>query len=604
MSRYILKVNHFFNKKNILFELIFLFIIQLGFADIQVFAESITISQITETDSISQRPQIFSQNEKIFLVWTEKYENNAEILFSKSSDGGITFSTPINLSKNEGVSAFPRISVSGDSVFVTWYDYSDGQSEIYFAKSEDGGETFSVLNISNNTSASYNPWVSSNSKFVYLVWNDGGKSQEIEFADGKKRIVDVLMGNMEIFFATSNDDGKTFETKNLSNIHGKSLNPRMRINEENIYVTWTEQSENSEIFFSKSEDSGKTFSNPINISNSPGNSFDVGIKIHENEVFLIWKEKSSEHQEVFFSKSVDNGNTFDYPIKISGTSTNVKITRDTNIVLSYPNLFVVFYDSENSDVFLSYSADAGIIFGDPINLSKNQGKSEFAQIIAKDQSIIVVWNDYSNGNGEVYLRVSKDLGKTFGPIKNLSDDGPDSILYILGPQISMAKNKVYVVWENSTDLQSNLFLSKIDYSDSFSYSLSDRLVEITIENDEIIPNQEIAVSFSFIDPLNDEPKMTQYSIKLVNSMNDTIYEVDDIAEDGKSTHIINFPEKGQYSLFLITDENFEGMDEIQDQDIIINVIPEFPYGPILIFTALITLIILLRNHHKVIDVSV
>ncbi|MCZ6582387.1 MAG: sialidase family protein [Thaumarchaeota archaeon] len=295
----------------------------MGFADIQVFAESITISQITETDSISQRPQIFSQNEKIFLVWTEKYENNAEILFSKSSDGGITFSTPINLSKNEGVSAFPRISVSGDSVFVTWYDYSDGQSEIYFAKSEDGGETFSVLNISNNTSASYNPWVSSNSKFVYLVWNDGGKSQEIEFADGKKRIVDVLMGNMEIFFATSNDDGRTFETKNLSNIHGESLNPRMRINEENIYVTWTEQSENSEIFFSKSEDSGKTFSNPINISNSPGNSFDVGIEIHENEVFLIWKEKSSEHQEVFFSKSVDNGNTFDYPIKISGTSTNV-----------------------------------------------------------------------------------------------------------------------------------------------------------------------------------------------------------------------------------------------------------------------------------------
>ena len=59
---------------------------------------------------------------------------NEEILFTRSKDGGASFSdTPINLSNNIGGSYSPQIrAVSGNNVYVVWFDYTTEKSDIFF----------------------------------------------------------------------------------------------------------------------------------------------------------------------------------------------------------------------------------------------------------------------------------------------------------------------------------------------------------------------------------------------------------------------------------------------------------------------------------------
>jgi hypothetical protein len=95
-----------------------------------------------------------------------------------------------------------------------------------------------------------------------------------------------------------------------------------------------------------------------------------------------------------------------------------------------------------------------IYFGHEINISKNNGTSELAQIAAEGNNVYVVWQDNTNGNYDVYYTYSLDKGKSFKPIQNLSKNNGTSEL----PQIAAEGNNVYVVWQDNTNGNYDVFL--------------------------------------------------------------------------------------------------------------------------------------------------
>ena len=86
----------------------------------------------------------------------------------------------------------------------------------------------------------------------------------------------------------------------------------------NVYVLWEEvvTPDNNEIFFTASYDNGNTFSTPINISNSiTQNSFDAQLTTEGNNVYILWREQvTPANTEIFFTSSNNNGRTFSSPV--------------------------------------------------------------------------------------------------------------------------------------------------------------------------------------------------------------------------------------------------------------------------------------------------
>jgi hypothetical protein len=121
--------------------------------------------------------------------------------------------------------------------------------------------------------------------------------------------------------------------------------------------------------------------------------------------------------------------------------------------------FVVWQDNSVSDESSNYEIlinriDAGgILNNDPINLSNNSGFSEHPQIAVYQNYVYVVWADNTmSKNREVMLSVSRDGGKTFERAVNLSNDTGDSY----NQEISLDKNNVYVVWQNTDKTEKSL----------------------------------------------------------------------------------------------------------------------------------------------------
>jgi len=241
----------------------------------QTFSTTLNLSNNVGSSS---NPQIAATGNNVYVTWIDDTPGNGDIFFSASSDNGQTFSIPINLSNNTGFSILPQIATSGNNVYVTWYDGTPGNSDIFFSESSDNGQTFSSpINLSNNTGTSQAPQIAASGNNVYVTWEDN------------------TPGNQDTFFSASSDNGQTFSTPiNLSNNTGISLAPQISASENNVYVIWDDVTlGNADIFFSASSDNGQTFSSPINLSNNAGISSEMQISAIGNNVYVTWIDNTN-----------------------------------------------------------------------------------------------------------------------------------------------------------------------------------------------------------------------------------------------------------------------------------------------------------------------
>jgi len=566
---------------------------------------------LSNTGGESIRVQLFVDGNDVYTVWSDDSIGGVDdVFFAKSNDGGRLFDTPINLSQNNGSSAFPRLAVTESNVYVTWYDYSPGQSDIFFAKSIDGGKSFDVTNISDTPMPSYNPWITAFSNYVYIVFNDGGRSAILEFPDGQTRIVDISTGDEELVILVSQDYGETFEFTNLSNSANKfSWNARIKVSESDVFVTWNEMVTNqSDVFFSKSSDYGKSFSKPINLSNSSLNTVDSAIGVFENNFYVVWNDMTKSSTNIFFSKSGDNGETFGKPINLSNTSGTPIINRDSSLAVSDGIIFLVWYDESEKEnyIYFTKSADEGLTFSTPINLSQSNAKSKFAQVAANGKNVYVLWQDSSQGNSEILLRESTDYGATFSGIKNLSHDDLESNLFILGPQIALSEDRVYSVWQsksqNNSDMYLTSFLQNQNKLDSFfELSTLNQVIDLEIgfEPKTLEVDEPSSFTFRFYDPtsrnlLNE----VNYSIEVLDANGQKVANMQNLfAESGVDTQLISFPETG--SFHLIINVKGAGVETTYDTavsgtaSVIFTVVPEFPLGGMMALGTVIGLVVII-----------
>ena len=570
--------------------------------------ESVNLSN---TSGESIRVQLLVDGNNVYTVWSDDSVGGIDdVFFTKSNDGGRVFDLPINLSQNEGSSAFPRLAVSESNVYVTWYDYSPGQSDIFFAKSNDGGKSFDVTNISDTPMPSYNPWIAAFSNYVYIVFNDGGRSGILEFPDGTTRVVDISTGDEELVILVSQDFGETFEFTNLSNSKNKfSWNARLKISDSKVFVSWNEMVTNqSDVFFSKSSDYGTSFSKPINLSNSTLNTVDSAIGVFENNVYVIWNDMTKSSTNIFFAKSEDNGQTFGNPINLSNSAGTPIINRDGSLATSDGNIFLVWYDEseEENYIYFTKSTDEGLTFSTPINLGQSSETTKYAQVVANGKNVYVVWQDHSQGNGEIFLRESNDYGATFSGIKNLSHDDQDSNLFVLGPQIAMSEDRVYSVWQGksqgSSDLYITSFLQNQDEVDSY-YELStlNQVIDIQvgIDGGQLDVDAPSSFTFRFYDPTSKTLlSEVNYAIEVLDSNGIQVANMQKLfAESGVDTQLISFPESGPFNLII----DIQGIEVDTNYDtttsgtasIIFTVVPEFSVGIMMTLGTAIGLVVII-----------
>jgi hypothetical protein len=127
-----------------------IFVITLGKTPLmfQYQAEAQSKTQLaTELGRSAAAPVAISGDNIYITWWTNKTaNNNEEIMFRASTDGGATFGEKINLSNTtDADSTRAEIDSDADSVVVTWWETNQTSDTLVMRVSNDNGATFGPM---------------------------------------------------------------------------------------------------------------------------------------------------------------------------------------------------------------------------------------------------------------------------------------------------------------------------------------------------------------------------------------------------------------------------------------------------------------------------
>ena len=240
-------------------------------------------------------------NDTIHIVWTSwsNVSGLPFVLYSRSTDYGISFSEPMKIDNSSGTAMATSIAVDeNDVIYVVWYDdrnFLTTGLDVWFTKSIDNGLNFVGHKRVNNDTAAVNqehPKVSAQGGLIGIVWYSSPF-------------------DMNISFASSIDDGDTFSdaiTVNDDFSPAARIMPTIWINEsQHIVVSWdTRRNENWDVYLANSTDGGLSFSANQRVNDDVGATHQASVDLTMDTngyVYVVWSDLRNGNADIYFTKA-------------------------------------------------------------------------------------------------------------------------------------------------------------------------------------------------------------------------------------------------------------------------------------------------------------
>ncbi len=356
-------------------------------------------------DAPDREPVIVASENNVHLIWTNVEAGRQKILYTRSSDSGETWSDFQQLSLGQFDSKRSSMAVSGDNIHVVWDDTGGiATYEIRYTRSTDGGITWSepmfISSNDGNNSQAPKIAVSEDGMDVHVVWVDSRHD------DGS------LPPRTELYYNRSTDGGVTWEGEvRLTDAPHGSSGPNIAVFGSTVHVVWGDNRDGIfDVYYRRSVNNGTTWEDEVVLADS--SNWDVGpdVAVWDGHVHVVWEEDiSSDEDIILYRRSTNNGETWDEPQTLTGSS--VRAVRPRLAVLE-DELHLVWFDGRDggNEIYYKYSGNGGISWGEDTQLTYTDNSDSLRPNIAVDNDIIhVVWHDDRDGIWEVYYKRNPDF---------------------------------------------------------------------------------------------------------------------------------------------------------------------------------------------------
>ena len=124
-------------------------------------------------DGFAQEQHIAKEGNNVYVVWVEGAGPH-DVYFKRSTNGGASFESTINLSNDDNGSAHPDIAVDGDNVYVVWVStIAEDQEQLFFKRSTNDGASFGSVKKLNIQFEELNPRIAAAGNNVYIAFIGG-----------------------------------------------------------------------------------------------------------------------------------------------------------------------------------------------------------------------------------------------------------------------------------------------------------------------------------------------------------------------------------------------------------------------------------------------
>ncbi len=312
--------------------------------------------QLTTDVFNSHNSAIAVSGSNVYIVWYDSRDGNRELYYSLSNDNGDTWSADTRLTNNPGESWHPSVTVSGSVVQIVWHDDTPGNNEIFYKRSNDGGNTWTAdMQLSNTSGSSNMPGIAVSGSNVHVCWYDS------------------TAGNWEIYYKRSTDGGSSWgaDTR-LTNNTASSLYPSIAVSGSNVHIAWTDNRNGPlSILYKRSTNGGTSWGSDIAMVKHNQYSVFPSLAVNGSIVHLVFHNLSN-NLDICYKISTNSGATWQTQVQLTTNPSNSQIP---SIAVSGSNIHVSFRDDRDGNAEIYYKRFIGTATGRPTEISNNNPES-------------------------------------------------------------------------------------------------------------------------------------------------------------------------------------------------------------------------------------
>jgi hypothetical protein len=288
------------------------------------------------------------------LLWEDYRTGDYDIYASHMANNGTSFASNVQVNNdiNPAKQSRPELAVElGGKVHAVWEDYRNGNWDIFYANSTDGGLAFgpNVL-VTNEATGKWqnNPSLAVDALgTVHVVWEDFRNS------------------DWRVFYANS-VDGFTSNTEvSLGSTPGNQWEATVRVGDNGtIHVVWEAA---SDIHYARSTDGGLSFGTSIVLNDDGANTtqgkaslaVEIGGIVH-----VAWEDDRLGDYDIFYAQSTDDGVTFEPNVRVNDDLTTENQATPAVAVEDGEFVHIAWADARSGDwdIYCTASGNGGIDF--------------------------------------------------------------------------------------------------------------------------------------------------------------------------------------------------------------------------------------------------
>ncbi|HRE41856.1 MAG TPA: T9SS type A sorting domain-containing protein [Ignavibacteria bacterium] len=349
--------------------------------------------RLTNNSGSSMNCEIASNGTYSYIVWQDNRDMRTEIYFKRSQDGGQNWESDVRLTNPPSNPTVPHIAASGSNVHIVWTDNRDGNFEIYYKRSTNNGTIWSSdTRLTNNSNVSTNPRIAISGSNVYVIWRD---TRDMGYS---------------LYFIKSTDGGVSWGSETRLSTESFALvgNPDIGVSGQNIHLIWPDShlSNLPEMYYKRSTDGGNSWGANTRLTFDSAVSESPAISVSGAYIYITWYELRDMNNEIYFKRSSDNGNTWGNDTRLTF---GPLLSQNPAIVSSGELVHIVWhYGVTNFEIYYSKSNNLGMNWTSPVKISTSNSSATQASIATVFNAVNVVWHDTRNGstNTEIYLALN------------------------------------------------------------------------------------------------------------------------------------------------------------------------------------------------------